>query len=350
MSKELISDKKLADFYKGKKILVIGGTGTVGAGIVDMLLGFNPDVVRILSRDEYKQFLLSNKYGENKNLRFLLGDVRDYERVERAAQGIDVIFNLAALKHVPACEYNPFEAVKTNVIGTQNVINAALSCAVDHVALTSSDKAISPTNAMGATKLLGERLIIAADRMKGSRKTAFSAVRFGNVIGSRGSVVPLFVEQVKNGEKVTVTEPLMTRFMMSIKEAVSLTIRSAAVAKGGEIFVLKMPNIKILDLAETVSELVCEKYGLERAAVTMEIVGLRIGEKMYEELMTKVEAECAYELSDMYVIVPHDYCHEQIYKSVPRAKAQSYSSETVEIISKEELKAMLAEEIVDYEE
>jgi FlaA1/EpsC-like NDP-sugar epimerase len=197
---------------------------------------------------------------------------------------------------------------------------------------------------MGATKLLGERLIIAANRMKGGGRTAFSAVRFGNVIGSRGSVVPLFVSQIKEGLNVTVTEPAMTRFMMSISEAASLTIRSAAVAKGGEIFVLKMPNILISDLVETVAELTCEKYSIDRASVKEEIVGLRLGEKMYEELMTKVEAELAYELKDMYVILPDEYMHEHMFDSVPKAKLQSYSSDTVEVIGKDELRSLLIED------
>lgn len=344
MQSDLISESGIADFYKGKKILVVGGTGSVGEKMVEKLLKLEPAVVRIFSRDEFKQYELAVKHEGERRLRYLIGDVRDYERLERAATDIDVIFNLAALKHVPACEYNPFEAVKTNVIGTQNIINTAISRKVSTVVFTSSDKAINPTNAMGATKLLGERLMIAAEYMKGGVDASFAAVRFGNVLGSRGSVIPLFVKQIRERGEISVTDPTMTRFMMSVEDAASLTLKAAAAAKGGEIFVLKMPNIKISDLVSVVVELVSEKYGIRQETVTINEVGLRTGEKMYEELMTELESKNAYEMPGMYAILPDSYKHRQIYADIPQAKAAKYSSNETETLSREAVKELLIKE------
>ena len=215
------------ELFSGKKVLIIGGTGTVGKTLFYSLLSKNPQVIRLFSRDEHKQFIMENELGIIKsadngneipstaNVRFLIGDVRDKERVIRAMEGIDIVFNVAAMKHVPACEYNPFEAVKTNVLGVQNVIEAALKTGVETVVYTSTDKAASPTNTMGATKLLAERLMSAAQFSRGSSQTKFVSVRFGNILMSRGSVLPLFVAQAKKRAALTLTEPDMTRFIMS---------------------------------------------------------------------------------------------------------------------------------------
>ena len=203
-------------YYTDKKILIIGGTGTIGRGLIKELVKQDPEVIRIFSRDEYKQFIMENKLNDKKKFRFLIGDVRDYERVERAMNDIDVVFNLAAMKHVPACEYNPTEAIKTNVTGMENVIKAAMHNNVESVIFTSSDKAINPANSYGATKLLAEKLVQAANFSKGNCKTKFVAVRFGNVMGSRGSVIPLFKKQIEENRKITVTDPEMTRFMMTL--------------------------------------------------------------------------------------------------------------------------------------
>ncbi|NLK33923.1 MAG: polysaccharide biosynthesis protein, partial [Gracilibacteraceae bacterium] len=286
--------------FKDKNILVIGGTGTIGQALVKELICRNPKVIRILSRDEYKQYQMQQKLEVLSNIRFLLGDVRDKERLYKAMHRIDIVFDLAALKHVPACEYNPFEAVKTNVLGTQNVIECAIENNVKRVIYASSDKAVSPTNTMGATKLLAERLIASADYWKGGRTPSFAAVRFGNVINSRGSVIPLWKEQILNRREITVTDPDMTRFMISIDSAVSLTLKACEIAKGGEIFVLKMPAVRLGDLAEAVIEKVCGRYGIPVGEVAIKTIGLRPGEKMYEELMTEDEARYAVEYDDMY--------------------------------------------------
>jgi FlaA1/EpsC-like NDP-sugar epimerase len=290
-------------FYTGKKILITGGTGTIGRALTRRLLAENPAVIRIFSRDEHKQFEMQQELHGYDNIRYLIGDVRDADRVLRAMEDIDYVFHLAAMKHVPFCEYNPFEAVKTNVIGTQNVIHAAIAAKVQRVLFTSTDKAISPTNTYGATKLTAERLISAAEYHKGPRKTVFCSVRFGNVMGSRGSVIPLFVRQILEERRVTVTNPDMLRYMMTPSQAVELIMRANHTAYGGEVFVLKMPVVKLGDLAEVVIEETRREFDI-RDAVRTDIIGLRPGEKMVEELMTPDEAEAAMETRDMYILQP----------------------------------------------
>ena len=339
----LLEDKSQVNgFFKNKKILLIGGTGSIGTVIMQKLLNYDVNTIRVFSRDEHKQFDMKNQFYDSR-LRFLLGDVRDYDRVLRATEGIDVVFNLAALKHVPACEYDPFEAVKTNVIGTQNVIMAAITQNVSNVIITSSDKAVSPTNAMGATKLLAERLVSSAHFSHGSKSTAFCAVRFGNVMGSRGSVIPLFKQQILHHRTVDVTDPSMTRFMMTCDEAAEFTLQAAYMAKYGEIFVLKMPSLKVGDLAEVVIELTCEKYGLDKNEIIRNGIGLRTGEKKYEELMTVEEAEFAYELDKMYMIT-HQYYYDRYKEADPRIKAaprEVYSSKDTVLLTREEIRDII---------
>jgi len=338
-----------AEFLKGKKVLVIGGTGTIGSALARLLLRYDVQTVRVFSRDEYKQFLMQMEESDPR-MRFLLGDVRDYERVYRAAEGVDILFNLAALKHVPACEYNPFEAVKTNVIGTQNVIQAAIAHRAQAVVFSSSDKAVSPTNAMGATKLLAERLISSAYGSKGNVPTVFGAVRFGNVMGSRGSVIPLFQSQIRRERRITLTNPEMTRFMMSQGEAAALTLEAARRACFGEVFVLKMPVLRIGDLAQVVVEETCKKLGCGAAEVDVQNIGLRPGEKMYEELMSEEESHVAFELPDMFMIPPqtqYDHYARQAAEggnNIPalrKAPKGSYSSTDTPPLAPEQIREML---------
>ncbi|MBZ9624572.1 polysaccharide biosynthesis protein [Clostridium sp. FP2] len=336
-------------YYSGKKILIIGGTGTIGQGMVKEILKQNPTVIRILSRDEYKQFIMDKEIEEKyrKQLRFLIGDVRDYDRVDRAMEDIDIVFNLAAMKHVPACEYNPDEAIKTNVTGMQNVIKAAMHHNVESVVFTSSDKAISPTNAYGATKLLAERLVQAANFNRGKAKTKFVAVRFGNVMGSRGSVIPLFKKQILEQKHITVTNNGMSRFMMTLSDAVKLTMRSAEKSVGGEVFVLKMPIIKLKDLAEVVVEETCKKYKMDIVDIRIDIVGLRPGEKMYEELMTEDEAEIAYDLGKMYAVLPSTVGknkYDEYYNEFIIAEKCSYTSQDEKCICKESVRQLILTE------
>lgn len=288
--------------YEGKKILIIGGTGTLGQLLTRYLLRQNPQVIRILSRDEYKQFEMQRLFGEHQSkLRFLIGDVRDAQRLNRAMEDIDFVFHLAAMKHVPFCEYNPFEAVQTNILGTQNMIQAAIQNGVKKVLFTSTDKAISPSNTYGATKLMAERLISAAEYQKGPKQTVFAAVRFGNVMGSRGSVIPLFYKQILENQSVTVTDLQMTRFMMTATQAITLMLKANEMSTGGEIFVLKMPTIILADLVDVLVEEVCKKHSILGEIARKEI-GLRPGEKRYEELMTEEEILHAWETSDMYIL------------------------------------------------
>lgn len=327
--------------FTGKKILVIGGTGTIGQALVKRIASDMPDTIRVYSRDEYKQFMMQEELREYNNIRFLIGDVRDKERLDRAMKDIDIVYSLAAMKHVPACEYNPFESVKTNVIGTQNVIDCAIRNKVKKVVYTSSDKAVSPSNTMGATKLLAERLISSADFSKGGATPVFAAVRFGNVLGSRGSVIPLWQNQIKNKHCVTITNPEMTRFMMSISQAVELVIEASKLAKGGEVFVLKMPVIRIGDLADVVIESQCHVLGKKPDDIDKRIIGLRSGEKIYEELMTEQESASAIEYDNMFAIIPYHKISMLDSNGVKRAQIREYSSHNETPVSKDSLKILL---------
>ncbi|WCN38141.1 UDP-N-acetylglucosamine 4,6-dehydratase family protein [Aneurinibacillus uraniidurans] len=331
-------------FFTDKKVLIIGGTGTIGQSLLKRLLLQNPSVIRIFSRDEHKQFELQQQMNEFHNIRYLIGDVRDAARLERAMQGIDYVFHVAAMKHVPACEYNPFEAVQTNIVGTQNVIQAALNSGVKRVVFTSTDKAISPTNTYGASKLMAERLISSAQYHSGANETIFAAVRFGNVMGSRGSVIPLFKSQIRTNNEITVTDMSMSRFMMTVNQATSLTMRAMERALGGEVFVLKMPVISLADLASVIIEETAAKFEFDPATISIREIGLRPGEKMYEELMTYEEATGALELPDMFVI-PNAYVgREYRYEDAKPADKQSYSSYEVVPLSKQDVRILLREE------
>jgi FlaA1/EpsC-like NDP-sugar epimerase len=328
-------------FYTGKKVLIIGGTGTIGQSLLKTILLDNPEVVRIFSRDEHKQFELQQQFNEYNNIRYLIGDVRDFQRVQRAMQDIDYVFHVAAMKHVPSCEYNPFEAVQTNVMGTQNVIQASLAAGVKKTIFTSTDKAIAPTNTYGASKLMAERLISAAQNQTGPTETVFAAVRFGNVMGSRGSVIPLFRWQIENKRQITATHLAMSRFMMTMKQATDLTIQAMQVAKGGEIFVLKMPVISLSDLVDVMIEKVSEHLNISPDSIEIKEIGLRPGEKMYEELMTDEEALQALELPGMFVIPSNFLGMKLDYADSKPAMVKSYSSHSEQPISRDELQKML---------
>ena len=334
--------------FKNKKILITGGTGSIGQEIMREILKYEPEVVRVLDVDETKQFELQQEYGDPENLRFLLGDIRDKERLYRALEDIDIVFHTAALKHVLACEYNPFEAVKTNVIGMQNLIDAAMAEEVEKVIFTSSDKAVNSPNVLGATKLLAERLITSANYYKGMRKTIFSSVRFGNVLGSRGSVIPLFKNQIEQGGPVTITDIEMTRFVMSMREAINLLFKATEHTKGSEIFVFKMKALKITDLAEVMIEELAPKYGDSPNAIKMEIIGNKPGEKLYEELMTEEEARRALESEEMFIVIPEmkelSHIEKSRYPSVSEAEVKTYTSKDVKHLTKEEIKEILYQE------
>jgi len=339
-------EKQLVKMFKNKKILVTGGTGSIGSEIVKRLLKYKPEVVRIFSNDENETFKMKQELADLPNVRFLIGDIRDKERLILAMEDIDIVYHAAALKHVPLCEYNPFEAIKTNVIGTQNVTEAAFICGVKKVINISTDKAINPVNTMGATKLLAEKCMTDANDWKGMRVTIFSSVRFGNVLFSRGSVIPLFEKQIKEKKSITLTDPDMTRFVMSIDNTVDLVFKATLMAKGGEIFILKMPVVKLGDLSDVVIDYYSKKYGIKKENVKKKIVGPRIGEKIYEELMTEVEAKVAFETKDMLIIPPQIALpiltfEVSDYKGAERCKLKRYVSKDVSPLSKNEIKDML---------
>ena len=278
--------------WSNAQVLVTGGTGSFGRKFTEVLLRVHPPKKLIIfSRDELKQFEMSQEFN-HPSLRYFIGDVRDKDRLYRAFQDVDIVIHAAALKQVPACEYNPFEAVKTNVFGAQNVIDAAIDCKVKKVMFISTDKAVNPVNLYGATKLCAERVFIQGNSYAGEAGTRLSCCRYGNVVGSRGSVIPLFSEQRSNGS-VTVTDPRMTRFWLTIEQGVDFVIKCVGDMHGGEIFVPKIPSMNIMDLVQAVAP------GCE-----VEYTGIRPGEKLHEALISEHETRNTLELADTYIIRP----------------------------------------------
>ena len=280
----------------GKSVLVTGGTGSFGKAFIRKVLNDYPDIKRlvIFSRDELKQFEMQKEFDPRKykSLRYFIGDVRDAQRIKRACEGIDIIIHAAALKQVPAAEYNPIECINTNIMGAENIINAALDTGVSNVVALSTDKAAAPINLYGATKLCSDKLFVAANNIKGHRDLKFSVVRYGNVLGSRGSVIPFFLEQKKTGS-LTITDPRMTRFSISLEEAVELVFYSIANSWGGEVFVPKIPSYKITDVAEAIAP-DCEQ----------KTIGIRPGEKLHEEMITESDCFNTLEFDKYFVIAP----------------------------------------------
>lgn len=280
----------------GKSILITGGTGSFGNQFTEYVLkNYDPKKIIIYSRDEFKQFNMSDKLREHKDkLRFFIGDIRDEQRLKRAFEGVDYVIHAAAMKQVPACEYNPIEAIKTNVDGAANVINAALDTNVKKVVALSTDKSVNPINLYGGTKLVSDKLFISANAYSGGKSTSFSTVRYGNVAGSRGSVIPFFDQILKNGgEKLPITDYRMTRFWISLDEGVELVIKALAEAKGGETFISKIPSFKITDLAQAMLP------GCE-----MPEVGIREGEKLHEIMVTMEDSMHTYEYDKHYIVYP----------------------------------------------
>ncbi len=322
--------------WDGKVVLITGGTGSFGKAFIKKLLQeHRPAAVRIYSRDELKQFQIQQEINDTR-LRYQIGDVRDYQRLLKATYGVDVIIHAAAMKQVPMCEYNPFEAVKTNIIGTKNLIDAALANNVPRVIGLSTDKAVNPANLYGATKLCAEKMLVQANVYSGPRPTRFSCVRYGNVMASRGSVIPLFIEQKQKG-RITITDPRMSRFWLTLSEAVDFVMKATGFMHGGEIFVPRIPSMKITDLAKAIAP-ECEP----------EIIGIRPGEKIHEILINETEARDTVSTKNMFII------HSRLKKDNGRyrgLKLESvpenfvYASNTNDRwLSVDELKAILKQE------
>ncbi|KUR59367.1 SDR family NAD(P)-dependent oxidoreductase [Bacillus safensis] len=320
----------LKTFFRDKTILVTGGTGSIGRQIVNKLTSCSPKKVIVFSKDDSKQYMMKNEYADHPEVVFALGDVRDASRVRQLVKGVDIIFHAAALKQVPTCEDNPFEAVQTNIIGGQHVIEAALEHEVSHVVNISTDKAVSPTNAMGATKLISEKLFFQANESIPNQKTKFCSVRFGNVLGSRGSVIPIMLQQLLNEKPLTVTDPHMTRFFMSIEEAVSLTLQAAIMMKGGETFILKMESLQLADLLKAFHEYAAQ-INVKSPAIL--VVGKRPGEKLHEELTFPHEADALFEHEQFYAILPRPHLHPSFQK----VDLTNYTSKEAPLITKEKL-------------
>ena len=279
--------------WKNQTILLTGGTGSFGKHFCKIMLEkYTPKVIRIYSRDELKQHEMRQHFGEE-YIRYFIGDVRDADRLRRAMEGVDIVVHAAALKQVPACEYNPLEAIKTNIHGAQNVIDAAIDTGVKKVIALSTDKAVNPVNLYGATKLCADKIVIQGNSYAGARDTRFSCVRYGNVIGSRGSVIPLFKKQKQLG-KITLTDERMTRFWITLDQAVELVVKALYHMQGGEIFVPKIPSMKVIDLAKAIAP-DCD----------IEIIGIRPGEKLHEALITEEEGRNTVAYDGMYVVMPN---------------------------------------------
>jgi FlaA1/EpsC-like NDP-sugar epimerase len=299
-------------FFNAKTILVTGGCGTVGREIVRQLLDHNPKEVRVIDSNESEIFFLEQELNDHQRQNpgcdlvhhCQVGDIRDADKLTMMCEGVDIVLHTAALKHVILCERAPFDAVQTNIMGVRNVIQAALACDVERVIFTSSDKAVNPTNVMGTSKLMGERLITAANSLKVKRRTIFSSTRFGNVLGSRGSVIPIFARQIEQGGPVTLTDRRMTRFIMTLEESCRLVLLAAEKAKGGEVFVTKMPVITIADLATVMVDELAAQHGFASGAIPITEIGSKPGEKLYEELMSDEETRRTIELEEMYSVLP----------------------------------------------
>lgn len=292
-------------FFSDKRVVVTGASGTVGKKLIQHLVqNYGVGSLIGLDNNESELFFCDQEYSDYPNVHFFLADMRDASKLRNKFAEADIVFHAAALKHVILCEHSPFDAVQTNILGIQNVIEAAKDCNVQTVIFTSSDKAVNPTNVMGSSKLMGERLITAANSTRRNHKPVFASTRFGNVLGSRGSVIPIFREQIRKGGPITLTDPDMTRFIMSIEEATRLVIDSAVLAQGGEVFVTKMPVIRIQDLAEVMIRELAPRYGHPPEAIKIQVIGAKSGEKLYEELMNSEEMRRTVELSDYFSVLP----------------------------------------------
>ena len=337
MRKVILPNLKSLHMFENQKILITGGTGSLGTALTTKLLKTDVDTIRIFSRDELKQSQMESQFN-NDRLRFLIGDVRDKERLEKAVEDVNMVIHTAALKQVPVIEYNPFEAIKTNVQGSQNLVEACLNKNVEFALAIGTDKAVSPFNTYGATKLLMERLFVSANYYKGSHKTKFSCVRYGNVLGSRGSILPTFIEQITSGKKITITDPNMTRFNITIDQALDLIFRVIKNGHGGDVHVPKLDAYRVGDMKDVVLDLMDCKNEEESIPV-------RIGEKFHETLINEHEIRNTYENQDNDYVIFENQLTKDHSETIPGAKkttlTMEYSSDKVQATPKEELKEIL---------
>ena len=325
--------------FKNKQILVTGGSGSIGVAIVKKLLYCKPKGIRILTNDENSIFECKKILGNNPMLTYIIGDIREKDRMVMAMKNIDIVFHAAAMKHIDICEENPFDAVKTNVVGTSNVLEAALIENISKFILISTDKATNPSSTLGASKLLAEKLTKNASAYRGIGKTIFAIVRFGNVIGSRGSVFQIFVNQILHKKTITITDLKMTRFIMSMSDAADLILKITNIAKDGEIFIMKMPSVKIIELAKAISK-VLEKRTKEKVSSKINVSNARHGERIREHLITEEEIPYCYDMDDMYKISNK--------VNSKKINLKIFNSETATQISKKDLEKTIIELLDEY--
>lgn len=335
-----VKKNNLLKEFKNKKILITGGTGSIGFGLASQLMKYEPSTIRILSNDENSIFEMRRLFPKNNILTFMIGDVRDRDRLNLAIKNIDIVFHAAAMKHVDICEQNPFDAVKTNVVGTSNILEASIIENVSKFVFISTDKATNPTSTLGASKLLAERLTLDASSYRGKGKTIFSIVRFGNVIGSRGSVFQIFLEQIRKGKPLTVTDSRMTRFIMSIPEATNLILEVTNIAKDREVFILKMPSVKIIDLAKSMTRICKDEVLQNKNTPHIKISKLREGERFHEFLITRDEIPFCHDLGKMYKITKEATNRKNLDE-------MSFSSQTSPKLSQERLDKIIYELLKD---
>ena len=328
--------------WNNKVVLVTGGTGSFGKKFIKIMLEeYHPAKIIVYSRDELKQHEMRTSGFDDPSIRYFIGDVRDRERLMRALYGVDIVVHAAALKQVPACEYNPMEAIKTNILGSSNVADAAIENNVEKVLALSTDKAVNPINLYGATKLAAEKLLIQSNAYAGGRKTRISCTRYGNVVGSRGSVVPLFLKQRENG-RLTITDARMTRFWISLEQGVRFVIRCIEQMQGGEVFVPKIPSMRMVDLAKAMAP-----------EAEIEIIGIRPGEKLHESLISEDEARTTVELPDMFVVQPPSalwfgHTWEKLGKPLPDGFRYASNTNT-DWLDVEQINALIAPIAQDFE-
>jgi FlaA1/EpsC-like NDP-sugar epimerase len=327
---------------RGANVLLTGGAGSISQSIIPYVLNLDPNVLRIFDNNEPGLAKLKSQFDDDR-CRFLSGDIRDRDRLDRAIEDIDIVIHTAAMKHVDICEYNPFEAVKTNALGLQNVVDAAIDSSVERVLFTSSDKSVNPANTMGTTKLLGEKLITSGNKHSGRSNLRLASVRFGNVINSSQSVIPLFTDQIREGGPVTLTDERMTRFFLTYEDVFDLVQQAIERMQGGEVFVYKMPAIRIEDLAEAMIETIAPKYNYDPSDIDIEQIGRRPGETFHEEIMSDREATRVYENESLYSILPEstEYLSYDSPEGFDEANSIVRSSENAEKLKKEEIVTLL---------
>mgnify|MGYP001450637517 FL=1 len=336
----MIVNSNLKKEFKNKIILITGGTGSIGLGIIKQLMKFEPKQIRIFSNDENSIVEVKESIGDKKIFQFMVGDVRDKDRLQLAIRNVDIVFHAAAMKHIDICEQNPFDAVKTNVIGTSNILELSIMENVSKVIFISTDKATNPSSTLGASKLLAERLTLDASSYTGENKTVFAIVRFGNVLGSRGSVFQIFQKQILSNSPLTVTDARMTRFIMSISDASKMILKVTNIAKDGEIFILKMPSVKIEELAKGMLSVFKKKFPNHKILNKIQILKSRERERFDEFLITNEEQLYCHDIGQMYKISKKE--------NKKPVSINNFNSKTSEKISKKELEKIINELIDEY--